>query len=67
MDTELEYAEWTLQSKEIVSICREEDFGLSTLFASVFFHTLVSNLCITTSFWYIFFFAFVCENDITVE
>ena len=37
MDTELEYAEWTLQSKEIVTICRDEDFGLSTLFAYIFF------------------------------
>ena len=43
MDAELVYAKWTLQSKQIVSICWGEDFGLSTLFVCVFFHTLVSN------------------------
>ena len=37
MDTGLEYAEWTLQSKEIVSICQEEHFGLSTLFTFSYF------------------------------
>ena len=37
MDTELEYAEWTLQPKEIVSICQGEHFGLSTLFTFSYF------------------------------
>ena len=37
MDTELEYAEWTLQPKGIVSICQEENFGLSTLFTFSYF------------------------------
>ena len=66
MDTELEYAEWTLQSKEIVSICWDEEFDLSTLFASIFFHTLVSNLCITTSFWYIIFLVLFVKINIYI-
>ena len=37
MDTGLEYAEWTLQPKGIVSICQEENFGLSTLFTFSYF------------------------------